>query len=96
MVTQVYSVYSTSAKISNEFVLSGSADATIKLWNINSVECLKTFKGHLNVVSSVEILWNERILSGSVDKTIKIWNVWTGNCLHTLKGLTGYVLFIKA
>ena len=53
MVTQVYPVYSTSAKISNEFALSGSADATIKLWNINSGECLKTFKGHLNVVSSL-------------------------------------------
>jgi WD40 repeat protein len=37
-------------KYSNDCVLSGSEDNTIKLWNVNSGKCLKVFKGHLNFV----------------------------------------------
>ena len=75
-------------KYSNECVLSDSGDKTIKLWNVNSDECLRKFTGHLKSVSSVEILSNERIMSGSWDKRIKIWIFQIGDCLQTLDGHT--------
>ncbi len=65
------------------------------LWNVNSGECLRTFTGHLDAISCVEVLTNERIMSGSSDKTIKIWNVQTGDCLQTLEGHTDFLRCIK-
>ncbi len=37
----------------NQFIISGSCDKTIKIWNTYTGECLKTLKGHNNYVISV-------------------------------------------
>lgn len=62
------------AVLSNERIISGSDDKTIKLWNVNSGECIQTLTGHSSCVSSVAVLSNDKIVSASDDKTIKIWN----------------------
>ncbi|RKY47990.1 MAG: hypothetical protein DRP91_06650, partial [Candidatus Neomarinimicrobiota bacterium] len=50
-------------------------------------ECLRTFKGHKDMVLSVVFSPDGRyIASGSVDKTIKLWDVKTGKCLRTFRG----------
>ena len=48
-------------KITNEKILSASADKTIKIWNIETEECLKTLKSHTGLVYWIEILPNDRI-----------------------------------
>ena len=73
------SIYSLEI-LSSENVLSGSADQTIKLWSIDSGECLRTYVGHLSTVLCLRTLTEDRITSGSSDWTIKIWNVKTGDC----------------
>ena len=65
---------------------SGSADKTIKLWNANTGECLRTLEGHGDHVRTVAFSPDGAPLaSGSDDATIKLWNANTGECLRTLE-----------
>jgi WD40 repeat protein len=65
--------------------VSGSADKTIKIWNVDNGKCLRTFEGHQKDVWRVIYSPDGKyIISGSFDKTIKIWSVETGECLRTL------------
>jgi hypothetical protein len=57
-------------------VLSGSSDATLKLWNTETGECLHTFEGHTEGVDSVSMSRDGRYaLSGSYDNTVKLWEL---------------------
>ena len=43
-------------------------------WDANTGECLKTLKGHSEIVYSVAYSPDgKRIISGSADETVKIW-----------------------
>ena len=70
---------------------SGSYDMTIKLWNANTGECLRTLEGHGTLVETVAFSPDGTTLaSGSHDATIKLWNANTGEYLRTLEGHGGY------
>ena len=70
-------------------LISGSEDKTIKIWNLETGECLKTLKEHHDWVNSILIISNNKFLSGSDDKTIKIWDLDSFECLNTLKNEKG-------
>ena len=58
--------------------MSGSADNTIKLWNVETGQEIRTLKGHDNYVRSVNFSPDGKTLvSGSADRTIKLWNLGT-------------------
>ncbi|MDZ8262972.1 WD40 repeat domain-containing protein [Nostoc sp. ChiQUE01b] len=58
---------------------SGSADNTIKIWNLQNGEILATLNGHSNAVRSVAFSSDGLILaSGSNDNTVKLWYSRTG------------------
>jgi WD40 repeat protein len=66
---------------------TGSQDSTIRLWNIESGQCVKTLKGHSYAVWSVAFHPSGNLLvSGSNDSTVKLWNTHTGQSLRTLRG----------
>ena len=71
-------------------------DNTIKIWDINAGECLKTLEGHTGWVNSV-FFKDNLIISGSNDNTIRIWDIDSGSCLKTLEGHTCdvYSVFVK-
>jgi WD40 repeat protein len=67
--------------------LVGGLDGLLRLWDLSSGTCLRTFEGHTGRVRSVDIGPDGRIaLSGSADGTLRLWEVATGRCLHTLAG----------
>lgn len=67
--------------------MSGSTDNAVKLWDINSGECLQTLKGHNNWIFAVAFSPNgQTIASASHDRTVRIWNIKTGKCLHICQG----------
>jgi len=81
------SVLSVALFTDNTKIISGSKDRNIKLWDIETGDCLRTFIGHTKSVLSVVVFSdNTKILSASKDHTIKIWEVETGVCLRTLLG----------
>lgn len=72
---------------------SGSADRTIKLWNLHTGQCLKTLQGHQSWIWAVSFSPDHQLLaSGSYDHTIKLWNVASGECQETLEGHPSSVL----
>ncbi len=55
--------------------MSGSDDKTIKLWNLEKRQEIRTLHGHDSRVRSVNFSPNGKTLvSGSWDNTIKLWN----------------------
>ena len=72
-----------------QFALSGSADNTLKLWEISTGKEVRTFKGHSLSVESAAFSPDGRfVLSGSLDKTVKLWDTNTGIEIRTFDGHT--------
>jgi WD40 repeat protein/transcriptional regulator with XRE-family HTH domain len=66
---------------------SGSDDRTIRIWNYQNGEHLRTLHGHSSWVQSVSFSADRAWLaSGSRDQTVRVWDWRTGECLHTLQG----------
>ena len=69
-----------------KYIVSGSWDKTIKIWDFKTAECLNTLEGQ-NSVSSIAISPDGKyIVSGSDDGIIKILDFRTLECLNTLEG----------
>jgi platelet-activating factor acetylhydrolase IB subunit alpha len=59
-------------------LVSCSADMSVRLWDFQTYQCIKTMHGHDHNVSSVTFTPSgDHIISCSRDKTIKIWEVST-------------------
>ena len=56
------------------FVVSGSEDGALYIWDVSSKDVLQRLEGHQNVVLGVDALSNQELLvSGGLDHTIRIW-----------------------
>jgi hypothetical protein len=67
--------------------VSGSYDATVKVWGVSDGTLARTLKGHTGTVWSVAFGPDgQRIASSGEDKTIKIWRATDGALLNTLRG----------
>jgi WD40 repeat protein len=70
---------------------SGSADYTIKIWELEKGEVIKNFTGHMNDILCFACSTNGMTLvSGSADRTIKLWSLgkkYSSACLKTLTGI---------
>ncbi|KAF2967249.1 hypothetical protein GQX73_g6349 [Xylaria multiplex] len=75
------------------YVLSGSLDNTLRLWDTASGVCVRVDFGHTEGVWTVATD-NLRVVSGAGDSLVKVWDVITGSCLRTLTGHTGPVTCI--
>ena len=74
---------------SSNFIVAGSWDNTVRIFDPTTFECKKTMK-HESGVSSVAVSPDESwIVSGSYDSTLKVWDPSSGQCLRTLTGHTG-------
>lgn len=71
-----------------DFLISGSYDASIRLWNLSSGSLVRTFLGHTAGIRALQFD-GSKIVSGSLDETIKIWNWQTGQCLLTISNHNG-------
>ena len=87
-------------ELSNGWVVSGSDDKTLKVWDMTTKKVCCTMIGHMLCVLCVVEMKRRRsadnnqiiIVSGSMDHTIRIWNGTTGQCLRVLRGHTTAVL----
>ena len=73
-------------------VLTGSDDATAKLWDAETGQELRSLRGHSSSVDSVAFSPDgRRVLTGSEDKSAKLWDAETGRELRAFQGHSGSV-----
>ncbi|KAF8323591.1 WD40-repeat-containing domain protein [Cantharellus anzutake] len=73
-------------------LVSGSYDATVRVWDIITGDCKFTLTGHTQKVYSVVLdSIRNQVCSGSMDGSVRIWSLKTGQLLHTLIGHTSLV-----
>lgn len=66
-------------------MVSGSLDTSIRVWDVETGNCIHTLTGHQSLTSGMELKDNI-LVSGNADSTVKIWDIKTGQCLQTLQG----------
>jgi small GTP-binding protein len=72
--------------------LSGGADNTVRLWDVQTGRCLRVLEGHTGWVACVAWSPDQRLaLSGAWDNTVRLWDVEGGICLLILEGHTNRV-----
>ena len=81
--------------LDNGHLVSCSDDSTIKAWNLESNECIKTLFGHTSSISSLDQTAKGVLVNGSHDETIKLWNIGSGECIKTLSGHINEICSIK-
>ncbi|XP_063985854.1 beta-TrCP isoform X1 [Diachasmimorpha longicaudata] len=64
-------------------IVSGLRDNTIKIWDRNSLQCIKVLTGHTGSVLCLQ--YDDKvIISGSSDSTVRVWDANTGEMVNTL------------
>ncbi|MFQ4146142.1 eIF2A-related protein [Chlorogloeopsis sp. ULAP02] len=77
-------IFAVNFSPNGRILASGSADQTIRLWDVVNGQCMKVLHGHAGMVTSVTFSPDSRILaSTSYDHTVKLWDVATSQLLHT-------------
>jgi len=66
--------------------ISASNDKTLRVWDMETGQCLKVLEGHTDKVDQVTLTGDGRAISKSFDNTLRIWNIETYQCLSVLRG----------
>ena len=56
------SVNSVAISSDNKYIVSGSGDKTIKIWNLESGQEIKTLNGHSSATEVTSLLWPVNVL----------------------------------
>lgn len=64
-------------------IVSGLRDNTIKIWDRQSLQCVKVLTGHTGSVLCLQYD-DKAIISGSSDSTVRVWDAGTGEMVNTL------------
>jgi WD40 repeat protein len=70
----------------NQLTLASGGDNTVKLWDVQTGDCVRSLKGHTHWVRSVAWSGDGLTLASGGDNTVKLWDVQTGDCVRSLEG----------
>ncbi|ODN95827.1 mitogen-activated protein kinase organizer 1 [Cryptococcus wingfieldii CBS 7118] len=75
-----------------KYLLTGSADRTIRLWNPALGKEIKCYRGHAQPVLALDIAQdNAKFASSGVDKAVFLWDVPSGAVTRRLQGHFGHI-----
>eukprot|EP01112_Ceratiomyxa_fruticulosa_P000607 TRINITY_DN10549_c0_g1_i1.p1 TRINITY_DN10549_c0_g1~~TRINITY_DN10549_c0_g1_i1.p1 ORF type:complete len:530 (+),score=49.52 TRINITY_DN10549_c0_g1_i1:2-1591(+) len=74
-------------------LLTGSCDATLKVWDVLSTQCLGTLTGHSGWVTACEVEGSDtsKAISGSYDHSLKVWDLVKCQKIRSLRGHKGSI-----
>jgi serine/threonine protein kinase/WD40 repeat protein len=68
------------------FAITGSADGSLKFWDLNKAECVRTLFVHKGGVIALGLIANGRLaVARSADNSIRFWEADSGHCKRTIK-----------
>ncbi len=71
---------------------SGSADRTVKIWDLETNIPLSTFSGHSGLIDAVAFSLDGRfIISGSWDHTINVWDIAAKELIQSFNKHSGWI-----
>jgi WD40 repeat protein len=71
---------------------SGGADKTVKLWNLDTLDRMRTYRGHRDFITALSFSPDGKILaSASLDGSIRLWSTSSNRLLRRLYGHRGRV-----
>ena len=80
----------TCLQFDENFIITGSDDAHIDIYETRSGKTIKKLQGHEGGVWALEYL-DRMLVSGSTDRSVRIWDMVTGKNLHVFQGHTSTV-----
>ncbi len=78
-----------------KFILTGSRDKTIKLWDTSTGGEMRNFVGHQHTINDLDFSDHGTIFSSSADKTAKAWELTSGEVLWQSKEFEGFVTSVS-
>ncbi|CAD6184954.1 unnamed protein product [Caenorhabditis auriculariae] len=89
-------VYCVSFDRTGRYIITGSDDNLVKIWDSSTGFLRFTLRGFKCEVSDICVSYcNQMIAAGSVDKTVRVWSLQNGALLRTCKSHTASVVCVK-
>jgi len=79
----------------NGMLASGSADKTIRIWDVEKGICTTVIEGHEEAISGLAELRSGLLVSGSYDGTIRLYDIANSKCTRVLEGHDAAVYCVK-
>lgn len=71
-------------------------DNTIKIWDLNTFECIQTLRGHTFSAYTTAWIDEKTVVSSGSDSTIRVWDIETGECTHIFRDHTDEIFHIAS
>jgi WD40 repeat protein len=79
-------VHSIAFTLDSHRLLSGGEDGTLRVWDVQSGECVRIREAHQGAVQSLRISPDGRgLASCGEDGAVKVWDLERGDLLQTLR-----------
>ena len=79
-----------------KYLLTGSRDKSIKLWDFESGREVRSYLGHKSTVNDIDITSDGKyFVSSSADRTAKYWEISTGKLIRSFDIHKDYVTEVK-
>jgi WD40 repeat protein len=77
-------VHGVALSADGRWAVSGSADKTVRVWDLNGSQIPRVLVGHEGAVRGVALSADaHRVVSCSYDKTVRVWELADSLCLAT-------------